>query len=79
VVVSGLVMLGWIPLRQKPGIGTLLNAVLIGVFADIFMPLLPEFDFYPANLLKFIVGLLLVAFATGMYISATLVQGRVTD
>ena len=75
VVVSALVMLAWIPLRQRPGIGTLLNAVLIGVFADIFMPLLPKYDTYLENLAKFVVGMLIVAFATGMYISSNFGAG----
>ena len=70
VVVSALVMVAWIPLKQKPGIGTLLNAVLIGVFADLFMPILPKFSGYPENLAKFVVGMVIVAFATGMYISS---------
>ena len=69
VVTSALVMLAWIPLKQRPGVGTILNAVLIGVFADIFMPILPKFSAYPLNLAKFLVGLVIVAFATGMYIS----------
>ena len=69
-LVSVLVLLAWIPLRQKPGIGTLLNAVSIGAFADIFMPYLPKFEAYPENLAKFIAGMLLLAFATGMYISS---------
>ena len=69
VVTSALVMLAWIPLKQRPGVGTVLNAALIGVFADIFMPILPKFSEYPLNLAKYLVGLVIVAFATGMYIS----------
>jgi uncharacterized membrane protein YczE len=34
VVVSALVLLAWIPLKVKPGIGTIANALLIGLFAD---------------------------------------------
>jgi uncharacterized membrane protein YczE len=75
VVVSALVMVAWIPLRQRPGVGTVLNAVLIGAFADIFMPLLPKFTTYPENLAKFLVGMLIVAFATGMYISSNFGAG----
>ena len=69
-LVSVLVLLAWIPLKQKPGIGTLLNAVSIGAFADLFMPHLPKFNSYPENLAKFVAGMLLLAFATGMYISS---------
>lgn len=69
-LVSVLVLLAWIPLKQKPGIGTLLNAISIGAFADLFMPFLPKFESYPENLAKFVIGMLLLAFATGMYISS---------
>jgi uncharacterized membrane protein YczE len=75
VVVSALVMLAWIPLKQRPGVGTILNAVLIGVFADLFMPVLPKFSEYPLNLAKFMFGLAIVAFATGMYISTRFGSG----
>jgi len=75
VVVSALVMIAWIPLKQRPGVGTVLNAVLIGVFADIFMPILPKFTAYPLNLAKFLVGLVIVALATGMYISTRFGSG----
>ena len=41
IVISGLVMLAWIPLRQRPGIGTIANAILIGLAIDVMLPLLP--------------------------------------
>ncbi|MDT0170652.1 hypothetical protein [Pseudarthrobacter sp. BRE9] len=41
IVVSFLVLLLWIPLRQWPGFGTLCNAVLVGVFADVGLALIP--------------------------------------
>ena len=37
----GLLML-WIPLRERPGLGTILNALLIGVFVDLTMPVVPD-------------------------------------
>lgn len=42
IVVSFLVLLLWIPLRQRPGFGTLSNAVLVGVFADVGLALIPQ-------------------------------------
>ena len=44
VIVSFLVLLLWIPLRQWPGFGTLCNAVLVGVFADVGLALIPAFS-----------------------------------
>lgn len=75
IVVSVIVLLGWIPLRVKPGLGSILNALLIGVFVDLWMPYIPEFDNYWSNLLMFLLGIATVAFATGLYISAKLGSG----
>ena len=41
IVLSFLVMAAWIPLRQPPGLGTILNAILIGIAIDVTLPLLP--------------------------------------
>ena len=75
IAVSLIVMLFWIPLRVRPGIGSVLNAILVGLFADITMPLLPDFDLYWQNLLLFIGGLLVISFATGLYISCGFGKG----
>jgi uncharacterized membrane protein YczE len=69
VLVSALVMLAWIPIRQKPGIGTLLNGLLIGVFADSVLPWLPVTNVYWIQLLLFVTGMVVVALAMGFYIS----------
>lgn len=69
-IVSVIVLLAWIPLKQRMGIGTVLNALLIGVFADLWTPVLPQFENYAANVAKFSVGMLIVAFATGMYLAS---------
>jgi uncharacterized membrane protein YczE len=69
-IVSVIVLLAWIPLKQRMGIGTVLNALLIGIFADLWTPFLPQFDNYLANVVKFSAGMLIVAFATGMYLAS---------
>ena len=75
IVVSALVLLMWIPLKVKPGIGSILNAILIGVFADLVLPLVPSFDNYFANLALLLVGMAIVSFATGLYISCGMGKG----
>jgi uncharacterized membrane protein YczE len=75
VVVSALVLLAWIPLRQRWGIGTVLNGLSIGLFADFWMNLLPEANNYLLQLGSFVLGMVLVALATGLYISANLGTG----
>ena len=75
IVVSVIVLLAWIPLKVKPGIGSVLNAICIGLFADLWMPYVPTYDNYFANLAMFLFGMATVAFATGLYISAKLGSG----
>lgn len=75
VVVSALVLLAWIPLKVKPGIGTIANAILIGLFADFWLLILPDTSIYWQRLLIFLAGVVVVAIATGLYISSALGSG----
>jgi len=70
MLISAVVLLLWIPIRQKPGAGTVLNALLVGPSADAGLWLIPaDLDLW-ARILLFAAGLLLVAVATGLYIGA---------
>jgi len=73
--ISALVLLLWIPIRQKPGIGTLVNAFSIGPFADLNKPLVPQMPNLTAQLIWLIVGLLICSVGLGLYISANLGGG----
>ena len=75
VIVSALVLLAWIPLKVKPGIGSILNAILIGLWSDVFIPRLPNLDNYFGNLAMFLIGMVIVAIATGVYITSYLGSG----
>ena len=75
IAVSVMVLMAWIPLRVKPGIGSMLNAVLLGVYADFWLPLMPNLDSYLAQLIWFVLGLVVVSFATGLYISCGMGKG----
>ncbi|MET0725011.1 MAG: hypothetical protein ABWY36_01580 [Leifsonia sp.] len=70
VLTSGVVLLLWIPLRQWPGIGTVLNALLVGPSADIGLAVIPTDLPLAARIVVFIAGLLVLAAATGLYIGA---------
>lgn len=70
VLLSIVILLCWIPLRERPGAGTVLNAVLIGPSADVGLMILPETDELWARLLFLASGILLIGIATGLYISA---------
>jgi uncharacterized membrane protein YczE len=75
IIVSMIVLLCWIPLKIKPGVGTVLNAIGIGLFVDIWMPFVPKFTNLTGQYLEFIFGMVVVAFATGMYIGSNLGSG----
>jgi uncharacterized membrane protein YczE len=69
-IVGGLVLLLWIPIRQRPGIGTVLNVLLVGTSAETGLALLPAVTGAGAQALLFAGGLALLAIATGLYIGA---------
>ncbi|MBD8585681.1 hypothetical protein IFT90_14070 [Frigoribacterium sp. CFBP 8766] len=72
---SVLVLLLWIPLRQRPRFGTIANALLVGPFADLGLHVLPQQTVWWAQGLTFALGLLLLAAASGLYIGAAFGPG----
>ncbi|OFI38700.1 hypothetical protein BIU82_04495 [Arthrobacter sp. SW1] len=75
IVVSFLVLLLWIPLRQMPGFGTLANAVLVGVFADVGLALIPSFSHLGGQIAMLAGAVLLNGIASACYIGARLGPG----
>ena len=75
VAISAVVLLMWIPIRQQPGLGTIVNAITLGPFADLNEPLMPDLDSWLANLTLMLLGLVVVAVGLGLYISANLGAG----
>lgn len=73
--VGALLLLLWIPLRQKPGIGTILNALEIGLVVDLTKPLIGEPDMMIARISMVAAGLLVVAVGSALYIGAGLGSG----
>lgn len=74
-IIGAAVLLLWIPIRQKPGIGTVVNVLLIGPSAQLGLWLLPAPDALLPRVLMFALGLAVVAVATGMYIGARMGPG----
>lgn len=74
-IIGLIVLLLWIPLRQRPGIGTVLNVALVGPSAEIGLALLTEPTQLWARILLFTGGLVLLAVASGLYIGARLGPG----
>lgn len=75
IIVSSIVLVFWIPLKIKPGVGSIMNAILIGLWMDFWTPFLPPLDLYWQNLAMFLLGMCTVAFATGLYITSNLGSG----
>ncbi len=75
VAVSILVLICWIPLKVKPGFATVANALLVGLFADFWLMILPDLTAYWQQLAEFMLGVVVVAIATGLYISSRLGSG----
>jgi uncharacterized membrane protein YczE len=75
VIVSFVVMLAWIPLREMPGLGTISNAIVIGVSADVFLAVLatPQSIAVRAGLM--VAGIGLQGVATAAYIGAQFGRG----
>jgi uncharacterized membrane protein YczE len=74
-IIGGVVLLCWIPIRQRPGLGTLANVLLIGPSAQLGLWIFPKETAIGFQLLFFTGGLLLLAIATGLYIGARMGPG----
>lgn len=70
VAVGAAVLLLWIPLRQRPGLGTVSNVFVVGIALDGTLALLPEAHGLAVRLPLLAAGLVLNGAATGLYIAA---------
>ena len=74
-LISLAVLLLWIPLKQKAGIGTILNVIIIAAVIEWSLPYLPHPETYLMQVLQAILGTLVVGFASGIYLIANLGPG----
>lgn len=75
VLTSILVLLLWLPLGSKYGLGTLANALLVGVFADFCLDVLPTAQGLAWGLAQHLAGILLHALSIALYVGAQLGAG----
>lgn len=76
VILTGLVvLLLWIPLRQRPGLGTISNVILIGLSADVGLRLIPGTEDLVLRWAMLVAGILLLGAATSAYIGAGMGPG----
>ena len=73
--VGVLLLLLWIPLKQKPGLGTILNAIEIGLVVNLTKPIVGHPDHIVGRLGLMVAGLLIVALGSALYIGAGLGPG----
>ena len=69
------VLLLWIPLRQTPGLGTILNAIIIALVLEYLLPFLPRFDGLLINILMAATGVFVTGVGGAIYLVANLGPG----
>ncbi len=76
IIITGIaVMLLWIPLKQKPGIGTIIDIFLVGTVADLIIPNFPLSENIFYSLLLIFFGIILIGAGTAIYVGANLGVG----
>jgi uncharacterized membrane protein YczE len=75
IIVGFALLLLWIPLRVRPGLGTILNAVLIGGTVNVVLPHLPEPDGLAPKIVEMVAGVLAFGIGSALYIGAGLGPG----
>ena len=73
--VSVAVLLLWFPLKQKPGIGTILNAILISVILDLSLIYLPYPKEFLFQFFQVLIGIFIIGIGSGFYLAANLGPG----
>ena len=73
--ISVAILIFWVPLKQIPGIGTILNAIIIASAIDLTLPYLPHPDTTVFKILQACIGILIVGLGSGIYLSCNLGPG----
>ena len=74
-IVSIGVLILWIPLKQKPGIGTILNTIIISIVLDVSLPYLPTPESLFLQALQVFIGVIIVGLGSGFYLISNLGPG----
>jgi uncharacterized protein len=75
VAISFVVLALWIPLRERPGLGTIANAIVIGVSIGVTLDWLPDVDHLGARLAEVAAGIGIVSIGSGLYLMTRLGAG----
>ena len=74
-IISVVVLIMWIPLKQKPGMGTILNALIIAAMIDLCINFVPSPESYISQIILAVVAVLTVGIGGGIYLVANLGPG----
>jgi uncharacterized membrane protein YczE len=74
-LVSVIVLLLWIPLRERPGLGTISNAIVIALSLQVMVLVLPTPDHVVARLAMVLIGIALIGIGSGLYLTTNLGPG----
>ena len=75
IAVSFLVLILWWPLKQVPGLGTVINSFVVAAVIEVSINFLPTFDHIFAQSLQALIGIIFIAMGTGVYLIANLGPG----
>jgi len=73
--VSIFVLIFWFPLKQKPGLGTILNVIFISIVIDLTLPYLPSPSSYLFKFIQTVIAIIIVGLGSGFYLTANLGPG----
>ena len=75
ILVGIAILVLWIPLRQRPGLGTVLNTLTVGLVIDLAVHVMPEPDLLAARIPLLVAGIVVTGLGMGLYIGAGLGPG----
>lgn len=75
LAIGAVVLLCWIPLSERPGLGTVLNSIVIGISIDVTLGWLPSLDALAVRWAAMFAGIAVVGLGSGLYLTAALGPG----
>ena len=75
LAIGAAVLLCWIPLSERPGVGTVLNSIVIGISIDVTLSLLPTLESLAVRWVSLLLGIAVVGLGSGLYLTARLGPG----
>jgi uncharacterized membrane protein YczE len=75
LAIGAVVLLCWIPLSERPGLGTVLNSIVIGISIDVTLSVLPRLEPLAVRWVSLLGGIAVVGLGSGLYLTARLGPG----